>query len=78
MKVYLLWHVYELTDDHGEHDEEKLIGVYSTIGQAEEAIQCHKDLEGFRDHSPDCFEIHEYELDRSGWNDGFTTIRYGR
>ena len=26
MKVYVLWHVYELSDDFGEHDEEKLIG----------------------------------------------------
>ena len=30
MKVYVLWHVYEHSDDFGEHDEEKLIGIYST------------------------------------------------
>ena len=28
MKVYVLWHVYEQSDDFGEHDEEKLIGIY--------------------------------------------------
>lgn len=30
MKVYVLWHVYELSDDFREHVEEKLIGIYST------------------------------------------------
>ena len=39
MKVYVLWHVYVLGDDFGEH---------------------------------------EYELDRLSWNDGFTTVRYGK
>lgn len=24
MKVYVLWHVYELGDDFGEHDEKKV------------------------------------------------------
>ena len=71
MKVYVLWHVYELTDDFGKHDEEKLIGIYSTEEKARNAIQSHKDLEGFKDLPLECFEIHEYEVDRSSWNDGF-------
>ena len=78
MKIYELWHVYEPEDDCGYHDEEKLIGIYSTREKAEEAISSHKDLEGFRDLPQKCFEIHESELDRSRWNDGFTTIRYGK
>ena len=78
MKVYVLWHVYELTDDYGEHDEEKLIGIYSTYDNAQAAIQSHKDLEGFKDLPIDCFEIHEYELDSSNWKDGFTTVCYGK
>ena len=78
MKVYVLWHVYEQSDDFGEQDEEKLIGIYSTEEKARDAIQSHKDLEGFKDLTLECFEIHEYELDRSSWNDGFTTVRYGK
>ena len=78
MKVYVLWHVYELSDDFGEHDEEKLIGIFSTEEKAKEAIQSHKDLDGFKDLSLACFEIYEYELDSSSWNDGFTTVRYGK
>ena len=78
MKVYVLWHVYELSDDLGEHDEEKLIGIYSTEEKAKEAIQSHKDLDGFKDLPLACFEINEYELDSSDWNDGFTTVRYGK
>ena len=57
MKVYVLWHVYEQSDDFGEHDEEKLIGIYSTEEKARDAIQSHKDLEGFKDLPLECFEI---------------------
>ena len=52
--------------------------IYSTEEKARDAIQSHKDLEGFKDLTLECFEIHEYELDRSSWNDGFTTVRYGK
>ena len=30
MKPYLLWHIHELHDDYGPHDEEKLIGTHTT------------------------------------------------
>lgn len=46
MKAYLLWHIHELHDDYGVHDEEKLIGIFSTEEKAAEAIETHKDLEG--------------------------------
>ena len=76
MTVYVLWHIHELHDDYGAHDEEKLIGIYSTEEKAAEAIEAHKDLEGFRDYPVECFEIHEAVVDRSNWNEGFTTVRY--
>ena len=78
MKVYVLWHVHELHDDYGCHDEEKMIGIYSTKTKAQESIDIHKDLEGFKGYPVECFEIYEYELDKSNWNDGFTTVRYGK
>jgi len=76
MNVYVLWHIHELHDDYGLHDEEKLIGIYSTEEKAAEAIEAHKDLEGFRDYPVECFEIHEAVVDRSNWNEGFTTVHY--
>ena len=76
MKLYVLWHIHELTDDTGVHDEEKMIGIYSTEEKAAEAIEAHKDLEGFRDYPVECFEVHETVVDRSNWNEGFTTVRY--
>ena len=78
MKVYVLWHVHTLEDDYCEHDDEKLIGIYSTKEKAETAIEGHKDLEGFRDCPSECFEIDEYEVDQTGWTEGFTTVRYGK
>ena len=76
MTVFVLWHIHELHDDYGTHDEEKLIGIYSTEEKAAEAIEAHKDLEGFRDYPVECFEIHEAVVNRSSWNEGFTTVRY--
>ena len=74
MKVYLLWHVHELTDDFGTHEDEKLIGVFSSESKANETIQHFKNLEGFRDCSLDCFIIDEYEVDEPNWTEGFITV----
>ena len=38
----MLWHTYELTDDFGTHDEDKLIGVFSYKQKAKEAISVLK------------------------------------
>ena len=77
MKVYLLWHIHELTDDSGTHDEEKLIGVFSSANKANDTIEKLKILEGFRDYPLSCFTIDEYEVDKaSNWADGFYTARW--
>lgn len=67
--VFILHHSYELDG----HDETKLIGVYSTNGQAELAITRLKDKSGFK-FRPDAFEISEYELDQDNWTEGFVTM----
>lgn len=74
MKVYLLWHVHELTDDFGTHEDEKLIGVFSSESKANETIQHFKNLEGFRDYPLECFIIDAYELDEPNWTEGFITV----
>ena len=76
MDVFMLWHVYELRDDFGIHDEEKLIGIFSSEANAQEAIEQLKDKEGFRDLPLCCFEIHKTKVDRIGWEDGFATVRW--
>ena len=76
MDVFMLWHVYELRDDFGIHDEEKLIGVFSSEANAQEAIEQLKDKEGFRVLPLCCFEIHKTKVDRIGWEDGFATVRW--
>ena len=48
MDVFLLWHIYELKDDFGTQDEEKLIGVFSSELKAREAIERLRGREGFR------------------------------
>ena len=77
MDVFLLWHVYELTDDDGTRDEEKFIGVFSSEEKATDAIEQLKGKEGFRDHPVNCFEIHKDKVDRVGWVDGFVTVYHG-
>ena len=76
MDVFMLWHVYELRDDFGIHDEEKLIGVFSSEANAQEAIERLKDKEGFRDLPLSCFEIDKTTVDQIGWEDGFATVRW--
>ena len=76
MYVFMLWHVNELRDDFGIHDEEKLIGVFSSEATARGAIQQLKDQEGFRDLPLSCFEIHQTKVDQVGWKDGFATVRW--
>lgn len=77
MKIYLLWHVYELTDDFGTRDEEKLLGTFSSAEKANDAIDFYKNLDGFRDHPLTCFKIDEYETDKpSNWIEGFFTTRW--
>ena len=76
MDVFLLWHIYELKDDFGTHDEEKLIGVFSSRQKAQEAAALLRHREGFRDFPMCCFEIHKMEIDRMNWTDGFCTVRW--
>jgi hypothetical protein len=65
--VFLLWHSHEVgpgaTDD-------KLIGVYSTHAEAEEAKVRTMQREGFKD-APEGFEIVQYELNKDEWSDGY-------
>jgi hypothetical protein len=70
MDFFLLWHERALD---GGCSDEKLIGVYSTRERAEEALATFQTLPGFCDH-PDGFTISPYQLDKSHWTEGFTTI----
>ena len=51
MTVYVLWHIHELHDDYGAHDEEKLIGIYSTEEKAAEAIEAQRKADRHLLHS---------------------------
>jgi hypothetical protein len=70
MQVYLLWHVHELDADQ---DDEKLIGVYSSEGAANEALERAKHLPGFCD-LPEGFLIALYTLDEDHWREGYVTV----
>ena len=70
MKVYLLQHMYAYGDEL-QHEEIKLIGVYSTQGKAEETVKIYQKLPGFKDHEAECFYIDEFEVDKDCWREGF-------
>jgi hypothetical protein len=71
MQVFLLWHSHNLGD--GETDD-KLIGVYSSVDEAEAAKARKLKFEGFRE-SPEDFLIERYELDGNAWSEGYITVR---
>ena len=68
--VYLLWHEYEIEP---ERDETKLLGVFTSVANAESAKAYFLTQPGFRDY-PDSFEIAETPLDKRLWSEGFITV----
>ena len=64
--VYLLYHIRE--DENSE--DEKLIGIYTTMELAEEAKKRVESQPGFIDY-PDDFSIFPHKLNRDGWAEGF-------
>ena len=66
-RVFVLQHERELGADV---NEVKFIGVYSSKGEAEDAVERLRGQPGFRDH-PDGFCIDGYDLNRDGWPEGF-------
>lgn len=69
--VFLLWHTNPLPD----HDDEKLLGVFSSNELALENQKNSEKLDGFRDYK-EGFEISEYEIDKVKWTEGFYTERW--
>ena len=67
-EVSLLWHVHDV----GGQDDEKLIGGYRTVADAQEAMERLRNKPGFANF-PDGFQICPYELNRDHWTDGFVT-----
>tara|TARA_R110002073_G_scaffold310724_1_gene481533 strand:+ start:1659 stop:1931 length:273 start_codon:yes stop_codon:yes gene_type:complete len=63
--VYLLEHTVK-----GLEDSTKMLGIYSTREEAENAINFLSNKPGFRD-SLDDFLIDEYEIDKICWSSGF-------
>lgn len=69
--VFLLWHVHEIEPGN---DDELLIGVYRTEGDAKSAIERLRNQPGFVD-VPDGFQICPYELNVDHWTEGYITIK---
>jgi hypothetical protein len=69
MEVWLLWHTHTV----GEEDDEKLIGVYTTQKDAEQAQRRASALPGFRD-VPEGFGIDSYVVDQDRWTKGFVLL----
>lgn len=66
MRVYILQHAYGSDDA----EEVKLIGVYRSERDAEQARIRAATLPGFSDHV-EGFSVDAYELGRDEWTDGF-------
>jgi len=70
--VFLLWHIHVLP---GGEDNAKLIGVYATADDAEQAKQRVSSQPGFRDY-PEGFDVSQYEIGRDHWTEGFVTVTW--
>ena len=78
MICYKVIHKYKLID----HFERKDIGIYSSLANAEKAIELLKNKNGFKDtvagfNIKKVFRIFKPKfLDRTFWIDGFVTYTY--
>ena len=71
--VYVLQHEY-LYGENDEYSEVKMLGVFRSREDAEEAITRYKNLPGFKEFSDECFYIGEYELNKELWAEGFIEL----
>ena len=69
MQVFLLWHSHDLGD--GESND-KLIGVYSSVAEAEAAKARKLLFSGFKE-APEGFLVAPYEVNRDAWSEGYVT-----
>jgi hypothetical protein len=69
--VYLVYHVREMNP--GEEDS-KLIGVYSSRSEADEARIRSLKLPSFRKY-PKGFIIDRYIINHDSWTSGFITVK---
>lgn len=70
--VYVLHHEHQIDPDT---EDVKLIGVYSTYENAQEAFRRLCAQPGFCD-TQDGFSIDKYEIDKDHWVEGFFTYQY--
>ncbi len=68
--AFLVQHSRFILDDH---EDVKIVGIYSSLEHAEAAIGRLRGLPGFR-NSPDGFSISEYQVDRDHWTEGFVSL----
>jgi hypothetical protein len=69
-EIYVLHHVHELENGY---EDVKLLGIFSSEAKALKLIERYKLLEGFKDY-PGGFSVDKYTVDKSHWNEGFTTV----
>jgi len=65
--IFSVSHYYTI-DTH--LDDERYIGVFSSLDQAEKAVEVLKMKPGFKTY-PDCFDISELDLNVLLWKSGF-------
>jgi hypothetical protein len=62
--------------NNSEHEEGKMIGIYSSRELAEKTIERYMLLPGFREYSAECFNIDKVKLDEEHWSEGFVDNDY--
>jgi hypothetical protein len=67
--VFVVHHEHQFSEDR---ESVKLIGVYATRNDAEQAIERLKQQPGFRE-LPEGFSIDRYEVGKDHWAEGFVT-----
>jgi hypothetical protein len=71
--VFLLQHSYDV-GENDEYEETKIIGVYTSQAEADQAIHRLKDKPGFR-YKPEAFGVIALELNKDQfWAEGYASL----
>lgn len=69
-RLYIVCHMYEIN----EHEEARMIGIFSSVNKANEVIKKHKKLPGFKEY-PDGFIVDTCKMEEEDWESGFIISR---
>ena len=77
MKLYILYHEFETDSPYYDDECVKILGIFTSVQKAYQAIERYKNLPGFKDYHESSFKVYpdnpDY-LNKVSWKEGFVRL----